>query len=91
MLATGDWASGSYVFLYPEGNVHCARAAMSYRACLTEGATFQAMTLERVVDVLARRASASWVSELRDRYLGWGKIEALLAGGGSASSPSAPG
>lgn len=77
MLATGDWATGLYVFLYPEGNVHCAKAVDSYAAYLTDRTTFEAITLDRVVDELGRQTDASWVSQLRDRYLGWGQIEAL--------------
>lgn len=79
MLATGEWAAGLYVFLYPEGNVHCARAAASYAECLTNGTTFEAVTLERIVAELARHTDAGWVLELHDRYLGWSKIDALSA------------
>lgn len=81
MLASGAWASGLYVFLYPDANVHCARAATSYRECLLGGDTFKSLTLERFVDELARHVDGVWVSALRDRYLGWDKIDALLANG----------
>ena len=81
MLATGDWAAGLYVFLHPEGNVHCARAAELYAECLTKRTTFEATTLEHVVDELARQTDARWVSELRERYLGWELIEGILPSG----------
>ena len=79
MLASGAWTCGSYVFLYPAANVHCASAATKYLDCLTSSSTFEALTLERFVDVLERHTSAAWVRELRGRYLGWEKIDALLA------------
>lgn len=78
MLATGEWASGLYVFLYPEDNVHCARGVASYFDCLAKRETFAAVTLERLVEEIERHTDALWVSELRDRYFGWAKIDALL-------------
>ncbi len=79
MLATRTWSSGLYVFLYPEDNLHCARAAASYAECLTKSDTFEAMTLERVVNEITRHTTASWTIQLKDRYFGWEKIDALLA------------
>ena len=52
MLASGVWKSGFYVFLYPEGNAHCARAAATYFECLTGRESFDALTLERFVEVV---------------------------------------
>ena len=81
MLATRDWSAGLYVFLYPEGNTHCARAVAAYRDCLTTSDTFETLTLEQVIGALAQHTNATWVSELRDRYLAWDKIDALLGDG----------
>jgi hypothetical protein len=78
MLASGEWASGLYVFLYPEGNTQCARGVASYLDCLEKRETFAAVTLERLVEELERQTDAPWVSELRDRYLGWDRIDTLL-------------
>lgn len=73
---SATWSTGLYVFLYPQDNEPCARAAAEYRACLTPGATtFEALTLERLLDVIERHASGTWARDVRDRYLGWEKLE----------------
>lgn len=81
MLASpaDGWASGLYVFLHAEGNTRCVQAAARYGTCLTDARTFAPLTLERMVAALQKHATGTWVSELEDRYLGWKKIDALLA------------
>jgi hypothetical protein len=74
------WESGLYVFLYPEDNEPCRRAAQLYRELLLHDRTFAPVTLEAMVDAMdAETESAAWVRELRDRYLGWEKVDAALA------------
>jgi hypothetical protein len=77
--AADGWASGLYVFLHAERNTRCVQAAARYGACLTDARTFAPLTLERMVAALKTHATGSWVAELEDRYLGWHKIDALLA------------
>jgi len=79
MLASGVWKSGLYVFMYPEGNVHCSRAATAYAECLTTHESFETLTLDRFVQVAEHHVRDAWVTDLRDRYLGWGKIDSLVA------------
>lgn len=81
MLGNADdrWASGLYVFLHAESNTRCVQAAARYGACLTDARTFSPLTLERLIAALHKHATGTWVSELEDRYLGWKKIDALLA------------
>ncbi|HEX2873048.1 MAG TPA: hypothetical protein VHP33_17420, partial [Polyangiaceae bacterium] len=71
MLASGIWKSGLYVFLYPGGNIHCARAAASYDECLTSRESFDTLTRDRFVQVVEHHVRDAWVNELRERYLGW--------------------
>lgn len=68
------WSSGLYVFLHAEGNAKCARAAALYGECLSKSETFAPLTLEALVAKLHAHATGSWVKELEDRYLGWGKL-----------------
>ena len=48
----------------------CQAAVIAYRACLSSEATFDAWTLERVVEALRAETGSRWVSELASRYLG---------------------
>jgi hypothetical protein len=69
MLADG-WRHGKFVVVYPADNVHAAAAVEKYRACLRDGSTFDAWTLERFIAALEAECSAAWPAELRARYLG---------------------
>ncbi len=77
MLAADDYADGFFAFLYPSENEYCREAALAYRYCLNEQETFRAWTLERVVKTLASRTPDAWVELVRDRYLGFEKLETL--------------
>lgn len=72
--ASAGWETALYAFLYPEGNVACGRAVLLYRDLLADARTFDAVTLETFLGVLQAEVEWPWVAELRDRYLGWGKI-----------------
>lgn len=74
LLATTDWESGLYVFLYPEDNEPCRAAAQLYREYLSDARAFDAVTLETVVAAIARETTAPWIEEVRRRYLGWAKL-----------------
>lgn len=79
MLQADDgWSSGAYVFLYPEGNLACASAVAAYRDCLSDASTFEAITLERVLDAIEAETTARWPGAVRARYLGWSAIDRLL-------------
>lgn len=80
LASTGDgWAEGLYVFLHAEGNTRCVRAAARYAECLSDARTFAPLRLERMIAALQKQARGTWAAELHDRYLGWQKIDALLA------------
>lgn len=71
--------AGCYVFLHPSGNTRCARAAALYAGCLSDKTTFEPLTLESFVNALEQNApDAPWPSQVRERYLGWSKIDALV-------------
>lgn len=69
------WEAGTYVFLYPEDNEACGEAVRKYREHLADGRTFEAVTLEAVVAAIEVETGAPWIGEVRERYLGWGKID----------------
>jgi hypothetical protein len=69
-----NFGEGLFVFLYPEQNDRCARAVALYRGCLTDASTFQAWTLESVVEVLRDLEAGAWLEAFADRYVGFSKI-----------------
>lgn len=74
LLASTDWESGLYVFLYPEDNEPCRVAVQLYRDYLEDARTFESITIERVVETIAFETDARWIRELEVRYLGWTKL-----------------
>ena len=48
-MATGEWARGEFVFLYPRDNARCETVVTRYAECLRDASTFDAWTLEQVV------------------------------------------
>ncbi len=72
------WETGLYVFLYPEGNTACHRAVQLYGAHLAHTRSFCPLTLETLVAALEAVANSAWTTELRERYLGWHRLENVL-------------
>lgn len=75
LLASSGWETGLYVFLHPEDNEPCRAAAQLYRDYLSDGRTFDSVTVERVTEAIEAETNASWIREVRDRYLGWNEID----------------
>jgi hypothetical protein len=71
VVQASDVGSALFVLLYPTINHRCADAARSYAATLTStgAATFEARTLEDVVEKLEAACAWPWVRMFRDRYL----------------------
>ena len=63
-----------FVFVYPEINTACSRAVELYRSCLVDCDTFEAWTLDRFVDCLARHSDAEWIALFHDRYLNMDRL-----------------
>lgn len=63
------WKAGACVLLYPVGNTACADGAARYRRCLTEADTFDARTLDDVVQAARLTSPASWPDDVYARYL----------------------
>lgn len=72
-----QWACGAFVFLSPRDNAQCQRAVHAYRECLSDDSTFASVTLEDVIDTIAREAKADWAQQLQDRYVAWDKAERI--------------
>lgn len=77
LLEPTEFETGLYVFLYPEDNDACRTAVQLYREFLSDARTFDAVTLERMLDAIAAEVDAPWVTDTRNRYLGWQKFESL--------------
>jgi hypothetical protein len=77
MLEADGYADGFFAFLHPADNEYCREASQAYGYCLTEDSTFVGWTLEDVVETLAQLTDEPWVGMLRDRYLGFEKLERL--------------
>jgi hypothetical protein len=69
-----NYDEGFFVFLYPAGNVLCARGVKAYELLLEstdEAKTgFYPRHLETFIETLCRLREAKWTKELRSRYLG---------------------
>ncbi|WP_224401895.1 hypothetical protein [Pseudonocardia sp. ICBG1034] len=63
------WDAGTFVLLYPVGNERCATAARAYRQCLTDGRTFEAHTLDALVQAASLATTDSWPRDVYRRYL----------------------
>lgn len=72
---SAGWESGLYVFLYPDDNENCRRAVQLYGDYLSDASTFDSVTLEKVVEVIGAETEAPWIRAIKDRYVGWQKIE----------------
>lgn len=73
LLASSEWATGLYVFLYPEDNEPCRAAVQLYREYLSDERTFDSATLEAVVTAIEAETEGTWIRDLRDRYFSWNK------------------
>jgi hypothetical protein len=66
---------GFFVFLHPKDNAYCYTAAEAYIDCLTSSDTFEAWTLEDVVDAIKNHTSDQWIDQFYDRYLNFDKLK----------------
>ncbi|MBV71167.1 MAG: hypothetical protein CMH52_07425 [Myxococcales bacterium] len=69
-----DFEDGCFIFLYPRGNAACAAAVSQYVACLTDSNSFDAWSIEALVDVIRRHTDSPWIHAVYDRYLDFTKI-----------------
>lgn len=74
LLATREvdrLAAGLFVVTYPEINPRCRAAVDAYAATLSPAGvdTFDARTMEDVIDVMEQELGADWVGVFRERYL----------------------
>lgn len=69
LQADTSWATGLFVLVHPDDNPRCHEIGRRYADTLQRPETFQAITLETVVDALAGVTEAAWVGAFADRYL----------------------
>ena len=75
------WDAGTFILLYPVGNVACADAAARYRRCLTDGETFDARTVDEVVQAARIASPDSWPDDVYTRYLDPTLVNAAITSG----------
>jgi PD-(D/E)XK nuclease superfamily protein len=63
------WDEGTFVLLSPTGNVACTSAANRYRSCLSDSRSFDARTLDEVVQAIRLATGGGWIDAVYDRYL----------------------
>jgi hypothetical protein len=68
--ATSAFERASFAVVYPRGNSIVGAAVEAYAACLRDRSTFQAWTLEDVLEAMGSADGGTWVDEVRERYLG---------------------
>jgi hypothetical protein len=68
LQAAIGYAHGTFVFVYPQANTQCAKAVEAYGQCLDNRSTFQAWTLEGLVEDL-EAVSAGTPKLVRERYV----------------------
>jgi len=67
--ARDEWDDGVFVLLSPVGNRACTHAAHRYRSHLTDDASFEARTLDELVQAIRLCTSGRWIHDVYDRYL----------------------
>ncbi|WP_374210120.1 hypothetical protein [Pseudonocardia sp. McavD-2-B] len=72
------WDAGAFVLLYPVGNTRCAAAARDYRCCLTGRHTFEARTLDEIVQAAQLASTDAWPHEVHHRYLDPALVNAAI-------------
>jgi hypothetical protein len=50
-------------------NIHCAVAARRYRDCLADAGSFEARTLDDIVQAIQLATGDGWIDAVHDRYL----------------------
>ena len=85
LLADRQWTSGASVLLYPKDNPQCADAIARYRRHLVSAETFDAWTLETVVDALRSETDAAWVQAFHERYLDFTRVDEAIAAASAVS------
>jgi len=65
-----EFERGHFAVVYPSGNAIVSKALDAYGTCLRDRSTFVTWTLEGVLSAIESAGGASWVREVRERYLG---------------------
>jgi hypothetical protein len=86
MVAAGLYDRVFYVILHPAGNLNCTAAIKAYQRHLVAPPStappveFRVVTLEDAVAALAATGSAAQAAALRQRYLNFERLDALMFG-----------
>lgn len=67
-LIVDGFDDASSVLLFPVENEACWQAAEMYSSCLTDGRTFMAWTMERLVEVIRKVQPSAWIESFALRY-----------------------
>ncbi len=84
MIESGLYSKGRFVIIYPEQNNQCASAVHAYQNQLVteapEKSGFQAVTLDKCVEVFRAIGEHKTADALYERYLDFGRVERAIFG-----------
>lgn len=69
------YSEGIFVVVSPAANPFCQTAIRSYRRLLRDQSTFDAWSLEDIINVLSMLTQDAWVEELRHRYIDFNQLQ----------------
>lgn len=78
-ITNNDYKRGDFIYLYPEKNAKCAEGIIKYKSTFSNSTEtyFEPLTLEKMVSVLKKHSSESWIIDFEDRYLDFFKISKM--------------
>jgi hypothetical protein len=74
------YEEGSFMIIYPEGNVQCVNAIDKYKDALKPSITktyFHDISIEKVIGELENVSRAEWITAFKNRYLSFQRINDL--------------
>ncbi len=81
-----DYEEGNFMIIFPEGNVQCINAIDKYKDTFKPNITktyFHIITLEKVIEEIENVSQAEWITDFKNRYLSFQKINDISVAEGS--------
>ena len=87
MFVTSNlYEEGNFMIIFPEGNVQCINAIDKYKDTFKPNITktyFHIITLEKVIEEIENVSQAEWITDFKNRYLSFQKINDISVAEGS--------
>jgi hypothetical protein len=77
-ISNKDYLRGDFIYLYPFDNTECVNAIEEYKRTFLPNKEnyFKPLTIEKIVGILEEKSTEKWITEFKDRYLNFEKINA---------------